>query len=269
VQSSLNFFVNSYETIAQWWAITERLDGFMRGIEHSRRLRETQRAVYASGRSEDRLEVSDLALFRPDGRLLLAPFSFTIRPGDSVLITGPSGTGKSTILRALVGLWPYERGRVLLPVPFDCMVMPQKPYLPIGTLRAALAYPRAPEGYDDATCARALEWCELPGLAARLDEEAHWAQILSGGEQQRLALTRVFLHRPAWLFLDEATAAIDENAELAFYHRLRAALPGLTYVTIAHRSSLRNVHGRHLLIEHAGDGTLGLREDRTPPIPPT
>lgn len=269
VQSSLNFFVNSYETIAQWWAITERLDGFMRGIEHSRRLRETQRAVYASGRSEDRLEVSDLALFRPDGRLLLAPFSFTIRPGDSVLITGPSGTGKSTILRALVGLWPYERGRVLLPVPFDCMVMPQKPYLPIGTLRAALAYPRAPECYDDGACIRALELCELPALAARLDEEAHWAQILSGGEQQRLALTRVFLHRPAWLFLDEATAAIDENAELAFYHRLRAALPGLTYVTIAHRSSLRNVHGRHLLIEHAGDGTLGLREDRTPPIPPT
>jgi len=269
VQSSLNFFVNSYETIAQWWAITERLDGFMRGIEHSRRLRETQSAVYTSGRSEDRLEVSDLALFRPDGRLLLAPFSFTVRPGDSVLITGPSGSGKSTILRALVGLWPYERGRVLLPVPFDCMVMPQKPYLPIGTLRAALAYPRPPGDYDDATCIRALELCELPALATRLDEEAHWAQILSGGEQQRLALTRVFLHRPAWLFLDEATAAIDENAELAFYHRLHAALPGLTCVTIAHRSSLRNVHTRHFKIEHSGDGSLTLREDRTPPIPPT
>lgn len=269
VQSSLNFFVNSYETLAQWWAITERLDGFKRGIEHSRRLRETQRAVYATGHSEDRLEVSDLALFRPDGRLLLAPFSFTVRPGDSVLITGPSGSGKSTILRALVGLWPYERGRVLLPVPFDCMVMPQKPYLPIGTLRAALAYPRLPASYDDARCTRALELCELPTLGARLDEEAHWAQILSGGEQQRLALARVFLHRPAWLFLDEATAAIDENAELAFYHRLRAALPHLTYVTIAHRSSLRNVHSRHFTIEHTGEGTLALREDRTPPIPPT
>jgi putative ATP-binding cassette transporter len=147
--------------------------------------------------------------------------------------------------------------------------MPQKPYLPIGTLRAALAYPRAPEGYDDGTCVRALELCELPALADRLNEEAHWAQILSGGEQQRLALARVFLHRPAWLFLDEATAAIDENAELAFYHRLRAALPNLTYVTIAHRSSLRNVHSRHFTIELAGDRTLTLREDRTPPIPPT
>ena len=269
VQSNFNFFINAYETIASWWAITERLDGFQRGIEHSRRLREAQAEIYSAGRSEDRLEVTDLALFRPDGRLLMAPFSFTVRPGDSVLITGPSGCGKSTILRSLVGLWPYERGRVLLPDPFDCMVMPQKPYLPIGTLRAALAYPREAPQFDDAICRRALALCELPALAERLDEEAHWAQVLSGGEQQRLALARVFLHRPTWLFLDEATAAIDENAELAFYHKLRAAFPGLTYVTIAHRSSLRNVHTRHFMIEHAGDGTLALREDRTPAIPPT
>ncbi len=269
VQSSFNFFINSYETIAQWWAITQRLDGFTRGIEHSRRLREAQREVYPSGQSENRLEVSDLALFRPDGQMLLAPFSFTVHPGDSVLITGPSGSGKSTILRSLVGLWPYERGLVLLPSPFDCLVMPQKPYLPIGTLRTALAYPREPERFDDVTYVRALALCDLPALTGRLDESAHWAQVLSGGEQQRLALARAFLHRPAWLFLDEATAAIDENAELAFYHKLRAALPGLTYVTIAHRSSLRNVHARHFRIEHAPDGTLVLREDKTPPIPPT
>ncbi|MEO0054705.1 MAG: hypothetical protein RLZZ50_652, partial [Verrucomicrobiota bacterium] len=150
-----------------------------------------------------------------------------------------------------------------------CMVMPQKPYLPIGTLRAALAYPREPELYDHTVCRQALELCELPGLIARLDEHAHWAQTLSGGEQQRLALARVFLHRPAWLFLDEATAAIDENAELAFYHRLRSALPDLTYVTIAHRASLRNVHSRNFMIVHQPDGTLALREDKTPPIPPT
>jgi putative ATP-binding cassette transporter len=271
VQSSLNFFVNSYETIAQWWAITQRLDGFQRGIAHSRQLRESQRDIYASGRSEDRLEVTDLALFRPDGRTLLAPFSFTVSPGDSVLITGPSGSGKSTILRALVGLWPYERGRVLLPEPFDRMVLPQRPYLPIGTLRAAIAYPREADRFETPAFHRALELCDLPNLIERLDEEAHWAQVLSGGEQQRLALTRVFIHRPAWLFLDEATAAIDENAELAFYHRLRAALPELTYVTIAHRSSLRNVHARHFRIEHAGSdaGLLALREDRSTPIPPT
>ena len=268
VLSNLNFFVNSYEIIAQWWAITQRLDGFQRGIAHSRALRETQREIYSSDGANN-LVVSDLALFRPDGRPLIAPFSFTVHPGDSVLVTGPSGSGKSTILRALVGLWPYESGHVALPAAFDCMVMPQKPYLPIGTLRAALAYPREPEVYDDVACRQALELCELPGLFARLDEEAHWAQTLSGGEQQRLALARVFLHRPAWLFLDEATAAIDENAELMFYHRLRAALPGLTYVTIAHRGSLRNVHARHLKIEHTGAAVPVLREDRSPPIPPT
>lgn len=271
VQSNLNFFINSYETIAQWWAITQRLDGFQRGIAHARSLRETQREIYAESDIDggDALQVSDLALFRPDGRMLLAPFGFTIRPGDSVLITGPSGSGKSTILRSLAGLWPYERGRVLLPRAFDLMVMPQKPYLPVGSLRAALCYPRPPYSHDDPSLVRALALVELPALASRLDEEAHWAQVLSGGEQQRLALARVFLHRPAWLFLDEATAAIDENAELGFYHRLRSALPGLTYVTIAHRGSLRNVHSRHFRIEDCGGGSLSLREDRSPPIPPT
>ena len=265
----LDFFVNAYETIAQWWAITQRLDGFQRGIEHSRRLRATQREVYAGGKRDDALHVEDLALFRPDGRLLLAPFSFSIAPGDSVLVTGPSGSGKSTILRALVGLWPYERGHVLQPRPFDLMVMPQKPYLPIGTLRAAISYPSPPETYSDSDLAKALAFVELSALGARLDESAHWAQSLSGGEQQRLALARVFLRRPAWLFLDEATAAIDESAELAFYHKLRAALPGLTYFTIAHRGSLRNVHARHFKIEHQPEGALALREDATPPIPPT
>jgi putative ATP-binding cassette transporter len=232
-------------------------------------LRESQRDIYPTEFADNALHVENLALFRPDGRALLAPFGFTVRPGDSVLITGPSGSGKSTILRALVGLWPYERGRVLQPRDFDFMVMPQKPNLPIGSLRAALAYPREPGAHDDESCRRALALVELSALAPRLDEEAHWAQVLSGGEQQRLALARVFLHRPAWLFLDEATSAIDENAELAFYHRLRSALPGLTYVTIAHRASLRNVHARHLRIIETSGGELVLRENDSPPIPPT
>jgi putative ATP-binding cassette transporter len=269
VQSNFNFFINSYETIAQWWAITRRLDGFQRGIAHARSLRESQREIYSTERADDALHVEDLALFRPDGRALLSPFGFTVRPGESVLITGPSGSGKSTILRAIVGLWPYERGRVLQPRDFDFMVMPQKPNLPIGSLRAALAYPLEPALLDDESCQRALALVELSALAPRLDEEAHWGQVLSGGEQQRVALARVFLRRPAWLFLDEATSAIDEQAELAFYHRLRAALPGLTYVTIAHRASLRNVHARHLRIVETPGGEFALRENTSPPIPPT
>ncbi len=267
-KSHLDFFINAYETIAQWWAITRRLDGFQNGIAHSRHLREAQREIYGASKGEHSLHAIDLSLFRPDGHLLLAPFSFSIHPGDSVLITGPSGSGKSTILRALVGLWPYERGHVLLPDPYDVMVMPQKPYLPIGTLRAALCYPRPAETYDSAALVRVLDLVELSPLAPRLDESAHWAQSLSGGEQQRVALARVFLQRPAWLFLDEATAAIDESAELVFYHKLRSELPDLTYVTIAHRASLRNVHSRHLRIEQHPEGRFGLREDATPSIPP-
>jgi putative ATP-binding cassette transporter len=147
------------------------------------------------------------------------------------------------------------------------MVLPQRPYLPIGTLRAALCYPRPATAHDDAALRGALERVELAALGARLDEEAHWAQSLSGGEQQRVALARVFLERPAWLFLDEATAAIDEDAELVFYHRLRSALPALTYVTIAHRGSLREVHARRFRVMHASDGTLELREDKSAPIP--
>jgi putative ATP-binding cassette transporter len=269
VQSNFNFFINSYETIALWWAITQRLDGFQRGIAHAHALRESQRDIYPTAFADTALHVENLALFRPDERALLAPFSFTIPPGDSVLLTGPSGSGKSTILRALVGLWPYERGRVLQPREFDFMVKPQKPNLPIGSLRAALAYPREDDTHDDDSYRRALALVELSALAPRLDEEAHWGQVLSGGEQQRLALARIFLHRPAWLFLDEATSAIDENAEIAFYHRLRAALPALTYVTIAHRASLRNVHARHLRIAATPGGELALHEDATPPIPPT
>lgn len=267
VQSNFNFFINSYETIAHWWAITQRLDGFQRGIAHARALRETQREIYPTERADDTLHVEDLALFRPDGRALLAPFSVTVRPGESVLITGPSGSGKSTILRAIVGLWPYERGRVLQPRPFDFMVMPQKPHLPIGSLRAALCYPRDPGVYDDASLRRALATVKLAALAPRLDEEAHWSQVLSGGEQQRVALARVFLRRPAWLFLDEATSAIDEQAELAFYRRLRAELPGLTYITIAHRGSLREVHARHLRIIEETGGELILEECEAGPAP--
>ncbi|CAM2858363.1 ABC transporter ATP-binding protein/permease [Rariglobus hedericola] len=260
VQSCLNVFINSYETIAGWWAVTERLDGFVRGIEHAQELRATQSRIYSSGERGTQLVVSDLALFRPDGKPLLAPVNFTLTPGDSVLITGPSGCGKSTLLRALAGLWPYEQGFVHLPAPFRCMVMPQRPYLPIGTLRAAVCYPEPPEKFTDEAVRTALALAQVPSLAARIDEDAHWSQRLSGGEQQRVALARIFLLKPDWLFLDEATSAMDEAAEHAFYMSLRATLPNVSYLTIAHRSTLRAVHARHFSILTHEDGTHHLTE---------
>ncbi|MBW8781871.1 MAG: ABC transporter ATP-binding protein/permease [Verrucomicrobia bacterium] len=260
VQSCLNLFINSFETFASWWAVTQRLDGFVRGIEHARVLRASQSQIYDSGHTGDRLEVQNLALYRPDGRLLLAPVNFSLTPGDSVLITGPSGCGKSTLLRALAGIWPYEQGSVHLPAPFRCMVMPQKPYLPIGTLRAAVCYPEAPEKFSDEAVRTALALAQAPALAARLDEEAHWSQHLSGGEQQRVALSRLFLHRPEWIFLDEATSAMDEAAEQAFYLSLRATLPNVAYLTIAHRSTLKALHARHFRVLALDDGSHELAE---------
>ena len=260
VRSSLNFFVNSYENIAGWWAVTERLDGFMRGIRHAQSLRATQLPIYSSGKVGQELVVADLALFRPDGRPLLAPVNFTLSPGDSVLITGPSGCGKSTLLRALAGLWPYEKGFVHLPAPFRCMVMPQRPYLPIGPLRAAVCYPQPPDSFSDDAIRTALALAQIPTLAARLDEKGHWSQLLSGGEQQRVALARIFLHKPDWLFFDEATSAMDEAAEHAFYLSLRATLPHISFLTIAHRSTLRALHARHFRVLTHDDGTHHLTE---------
>lgn len=260
VRSSLNFFVNSYEIIANWWAVTERLDGFVRGIEHAHELRATQKRIYSSGLRGAGLVVHDLALFRPDGQPLLAPVNFTLTPGDSVLITGPSGCGKSTLLRALAGLWPYEQGFVHLPAPFRCMVMPQRPYLPIGPLRAAVCYPEPPENFTDDAIRTALALAQAPSLAARIDESGHWSQLLSGGEQQRVALARIFLLKPEWLFLDEATSAMDEAAEHAFYLSLRATLPDISYLTIAHRSTLRALHARHFRVLTHDDGTHHLTE---------
>ena len=263
VQGCLNIFINSYETIASWWAVTERLDGFMRGIEHSHELRAIQSRIYSSGKVGHELVVKNLALFRPDGEQMLAPVNFTLAPGDSVLITGPSGCGKSTLLRALAGLWPYEQGFVHLPAPFRCMVMPQRPYLPIGTLRAAVTYPEPPENFTDEAVRTALALAQAPALAARIDEQGHWSQLLSGGEQQRVALARIFLLKPDWLFLDEATSAMDEAAEHAFYLSLRATLPEISFLTIAHRSTLRALHSRHFRVLTQDDGTHHLTEVNT------
>jgi vitamin B12/bleomycin/antimicrobial peptide transport system ATP-binding/permease protein len=260
VQGSLNFFINSYEIIAGWWAVTERLDGFVRGIEHAQELRAGQSRIYSTGQVGNELVVSNLALFRPDGKPLLAPVNFTLTPGDSVLITGPSGCGKSTLLRALAGLWPYEQGFVHLPDPFRCMVMPQRPYLPIGTLHACVCYPEPPEKFPEEAVRTALALAQIPTLAARLSEVEHWSQRLSGGEQQRVALARIFLLKPDWLFLDEATSAMDEAAEHAFYLSLRATLPNVSFLTIAHRSTLRALHARHFRVLTHDDGTHHLTE---------
>ncbi len=170
--------------------------------------------------------------------MLLSVPEAVIHQGERVLVTGPSGAGKSTLFRALAGIWPFGEGRVLVPDGARALFLPQRPYLPLGTLRRALCYPAAPDAHDDAAAREALAAVGLAHLAPRLDEEDAWSQRLSGGEQQRLQWARALLNRPDWLFLDESTASLDAAMEQRLHEELLRRLPGLTLVSIAHRPAL-------------------------------
>jgi putative ATP-binding cassette transporter len=188
----------------------------------------------------------------PDGAPLLAPVTLSFKPHESVLLKGPSGSGKSTLFRVLAGLWPFATGHIHLPARATTLFLPQRPYMPIGTLREALWFPARPalDREDDARTALAA--VGLSDLSDRLDEDAHWAQALSLGEQQRLAIASALLSKPDWLFLDEATSATDETEETALYRTLADALPASTVVSIGHRGSLEASHHRVIAIDRAG-----------------
>jgi putative ATP-binding cassette transporter len=183
------------------------------------------------------------------GRVLLADTSFAIEPGSRVLLTGPSGSGKSTLFRALAGIWPFGRGRVTVPRGARVLFLPQKPYLPIGTLRDAVTFPAKPGAFGDETIQRTLADCRLEDFAGRLDEQNNWGLVMSGGEQQRLAIARALLNAPEWLFLDEATASLDEATETHLYALIRERLPHTTLVSIAHRPTVAAYHDRRWQIQ--------------------
>jgi putative ATP-binding cassette transporter len=189
----------------------------------------------------------------PSGKPLVTADGVTIAPHDQVLVTGPSGSGKSTLLRAIAGIWPFGKGTVSVPEGAKALTLPQRPYLPIGSLEAAISYPSEPGAFDAARIRELLAAVGLPAMAERLDEHAHWNRMLSLGEQQRLGIARAILHAPDFLFLDEATASLDEPAEAALYKLLKERLPDATIVSIGHRSTLAAFHKRGLRLERAGD----------------
>ncbi|OIQ89243.1 vitamin B12 transport ATP-binding protein BacA [mine drainage metagenome] len=245
VQGALSWFIGAYASLADWKATVDRLLSFHQALEASR--------VPPAGQGIDRrfgdygaVTVRDMALSLPDGRPLWRGGNVSIASGEAVLLTGPSGSGKSTLLRAMAGLWPYGAGEVHIPAGAKVLFVPQKSYLPIDSLRAAVSYPASAGAFSDADIAEALEACGLPALTAALDETAHWADRLSPGEQQRLAFARVLLHRPDWLFLDEATSALDETGEAALYALLRRRLPGTALFSVGHRGTLAALHDRIL-----------------------
>lgn len=246
VQESMSYFVDVYASLAEWQSCAERILTFDHHM--SEIFEETETRAHAITRTEEEgeLSLSHVDVSLPDGRLLLQNASCTIRCGEHVLIKGPSGAGKSTLLRVLAGFWPYARGAIQGPPAKEMMFIPQRPYMPMGTLREAAAYPKH-EANDEALLPL-LSLCGLGYLEKSLDIEADWAHVLSLGEQQRLAFVRIFLQHPKWVFLDEATSAMDEDMETKLYSLL-SSMAGTTIISIGHRSTLEKWHDRKLTID--------------------
>jgi putative ATP-binding cassette transporter len=259
VQDSLSFFVQSYKEVASWRAVVARLAGFERALERVRIEAERAPGVRRVESGGSHLAVDRVDLDLPDGTPLVADITLSIVPGDTVLLGGASGSGKSTLFRAIAGIWPFGRGEIRTASGARTLFLPQRPYLPIGTLREVVSYPVAGV-VDDAALCEALDAVELGHLGARLDEAAHWALQLSPGEQQRIAFARALVQKPEWLFLDEATAAVDEATEARLYTMLRERLPGTTVFSVGHRATLRPFHARFLVVQVAASGPSSIVE---------
>lgn len=239
VQDSLSYFVDMYSSIAQWQAVVMRLTYFGRHMHEVSQ--QAERFHVERFAAADVVEVSNMQINLPDGKPLLENLSFTLHPGHNVLIKGVSGSGKSTLLRAISGIWPFVDGKIFLPERDKLMFIPQKPYLPLGTLRAALNYP-GNKPIDDTELIYLMDLCQIGYLKDKLDLEADWSHVLSVGEQQRLAFVRAHIQQPQWLFLDEATSALDEDTEATMYSLLQERLTQTTVVSVGHRSTLNKYH---------------------------
>ena len=258
VQGSFSWYATNYSALATWRATVTRLAAFQRAIDAARGASHTPALAQLPPAGDD-LELDGLGLALPDGAALLQDAHLRLHAGEWTVISGPSGSGKSSLFRAMAGIWPFATGRIR-PPSGRAMFLPQRPYVPLGSLRHALAYPAGPAAYPDAAMRQALEDVGLGSMAGALDLDANWSQRLSGGEQQRLAIGRALLDRPDWLFLDEATASLDPAGESALYATLRQRLPGTTVVSIAHHPAAGAQHQRQLRFERA-PGSVGRLEE--------
>ena len=253
VQDALSVFVNIYRSLAEWRAVVERLAGFDQSIVAARAAASTPPVITLAPGDASAVTLKDVAVRLPQGTPLVSASNVSIKLGEHVLVSGPSGSGKSTLFRALAGIWPFGSGTITVPKNARVMMLPQRPYFPIAPLAAAVAYPAERGSYDEAKIAELISAVGLPALAARIEEEAHWNRMLSLGEQERLGLARALLFEPDFLFLDEATASLDEPGEEALYQLLKQRLPRTTVVSIGHRSTLAAFHQRRLAFSREGD----------------
>jgi putative ATP-binding cassette transporter len=254
VKDALSWVVDNYVVLAYWRSVVERLEGFEGEVERTKQMYAQARSVIRTAPSQDSLRLEQVSLSLPGNSTpLTRPLDIEFKKGQSILISGPSGCGKSTLLRALYGIWPFTRGRITLPDKAEVMVMPQKPYLPVGTLKAAFTYPKDESEIADSDVLNVLTLCRLDHLKDRLAQPDNWALILSVGEQQRVAWARVFLQKPQWIFLDEATSALDEDAQERLYRALKEQLPGTTMISVAHRQNPAEHHQQIWDILSGGD----------------
>ncbi len=253
VQGALSWFVESYSSLASWRATTNRLTSFEASFKALALIDRAQAAI-----DSEALDARHLTVALPNGTVLLAGATLHAQPGDSVLLQGPSGSGKSTLFRTLAGIWPFSSGQIARPS--DTMFIPQRPYFPNGPLRDALAYPKQPSEYTDVQLRKALEDALLPDLTEQLDRADAWSQKLSGGEQQRLAIARVLLKQPKWIFADEATSALDEATESSVYKRLLALVQhaGGAIISIAHKPSVAVFHQQSWTLKKQAEGACAL-----------
>lgn len=251
VQESLSYFVDAYPQLAEWRAVVNRLAGFTDHMQ-AVMVMDREKDIRLTGHSGPDIIVSSLDIDLPGGERLLNSLELRLAPKSTLLIAGPSGSGKSTLLRTLAGLWPFGKGTISVPRGQKVLFIPQKPYLPLGSLRQALVYPGTTGRISDGAIREIMELCRISELIGHLDTTADWSHILSLGEQQRIAFARALLHQPAWLFLDEATSALDEPTEKALYQLLQDKLPHTAIVSVGHRNTLNAFHRGKLTL--TGDG---------------
>jgi putative ATP-binding cassette transporter len=261
VQLALGFVIDNYARLSDWMAAINRIVQLKTAIDDIERdlVEPGERHIASRPSPEGALRFVDLNVDGSDGTVVIDNASEAIKPGERVLVIGESGVGKTTLLRAIAGLWPWGSGTIELPPEERMMFMLHRPYMPPGTLRAALAYPEPPERFGEAELRAALTRCGLERFIDRLDDEARWDEAMAEGEQQRLAFARLLVHRPGWVLMDEATSELDETAEADMMSLFKNELAGTTLVSTGQRASLATYHDRTLTLARSPDGAHLLR----------